>query len=227
MDAGRYLAFFNKDSVTHTVVFANGLCSLSVASGETVGPDYSVNGSQHPDCNSNFPFYVGSYAYTVDGRFPGRVDTMPAFRSVTLTARTHKVRRGERLTLHGVVLWDNTATGEVTTKAPFPVLVLARQKGRQPFKPIATVALRRAAHGRVWRLHGYVWRLHVRPGVQTTYIAELKGQLPGGRIWRHARSHLFTVPTGRTRRDSADSRARSGRTERIEPHSRGRSRRAS
>lgn len=184
--AGRYMLFDNKDSVTHTVVFANGRCSLIVTPGEAVGPGNSVNGSAHPDCNDNFPFYVGSYAYTVDGKFPGTVETVPAHRSLTLTARTHRIRRGERLTLHGKVMWDNNAT-YLATNAPFPVIVLARYARSHTFKAIATVSM-----GPVGDASG-LWHLKVRPGIATTYIAEVNGQLPGGQIWKQARSRLFTV----------------------------------
>ena len=107
MEAGAYMLFSNKDSLTHTVVFANGHCSLAITPGEVVGPGNSVNGSTDPDCNDNFPFYAGSYPYTVDGKVPGTVDTVPAGRTVTLTARTHKIRRGELLTLHSQVVWNN------------------------------------------------------------------------------------------------------------------------
>jgi len=186
MTAGQYMVFNDKDSVTHTVVFANGLCSLTVTPGEWVGPAYSVNGSQHPDCNDNVPFYVGSYPYTVDGKVPGMVETSPAYRSVTLTARTHRVRRGQRLTLHGTARWDNNAT-PLSNRAPFPVIVLARYAGAHAFKAIATVTM--PGGGDVQD----PWRLKVRPGVATTYIAEVTGQPPGGQIWRQATSRPFTV----------------------------------
>jgi len=185
MEAGGYLLFDNKDSVTHTVVFANGLCSLTVSPGEAVGPGNSVNGSEHPDCNDNFPFYVGSYAYAVDGKVPGTVDTAPAGRSVTLTARTHKIRRGEQLTLHGRVTWNNQGC-DLTAKVPFPVVVLARSNAGQALRQIAVVTVGNGPHGDVWQLH-------VRPGVTTTYIAEANGQLPEGPIWAVARSRVFTV----------------------------------
>lgn len=188
MQAGSFMLFGNTDSVTHTVVFANGLCSLTVAPGEAVGPGDSVNGSQHAGCNDNFPFYVGSYAYTVDGKTTGTVDTVPASRSVTLTARTRRIRRGERLTLHGRVFWNNQCC-DLTTKVPFPVSILRRYGPGQPFKQIAVLAVRKGADG-------YVWRLHVKPGVTTTYIAEANGQLPEGRIWAPARSRSFTVRIG-------------------------------
>jgi len=186
MTAGQYMVFDNKDSVTHTVVFANGLCSLTVTPGEWVGPAYSVNGSQHPDCNDNVPFYVGGYPYTVDGKVSGVVETTPAFRSVTLTARTHRVRRGQRLTLHGTARWDNNAT-PMSSTPPFPVIVLARYAGSHTFEAIATVT----TPGGVDVQDS--WHFTVRPGVATTYIAELTGQLPGGQIWRQATSRPFTV----------------------------------
>lgn len=186
MTAGQYMVFYNKDSVTHTVIFANGLCSLIVSPGEWVGPSYSVNGSQHPDCNNNVPFYVGSYPYSVDGKAPGMVETTPAYRSVTLTARTHRVRRGQRLTLHGKARWDNNATSMWSTP-PFPVIVLARYAGTHAFKAIATVTMPADVDVQD------VWHLKVRPGIATTYIAELTGQLPGGQIWQQATSRPFTV----------------------------------
>ena len=185
MEAGAYLIFDNKDSVTHTVVFANGLCSLTVTPGESVGPGNSVNGSQHPDCNDNFPFYVGSYAYTVDGKVPGTVDTVAAGRSVTLTARTHRIRRGERLTLHGQVLWNNQCC-EFATTLPFPVIVLARYAGSHTFEDIGTITVASSSPRSPWSLK-------VRPGKAATYVAEANGQLPEGRIWTQAASHPFTV----------------------------------
>jgi len=171
MSAGNSLAFYNADSVTHTVVFANGLCSLTLSAGE-----------QGNECFYS-AFYVGSYPYTVDGKVPAMVETTPAYRSVTLTARSHKVRRGERLTLHGQVTWNNTCC-EFADKAPFPVIVLARYAGTHTFKTIATVAV-----GGMPDTHD-LWRLKVRPGVATTYIAELNGD---EQIWRQATSSQFTV----------------------------------
>jgi hypothetical protein len=185
-DAGTYLAFFNKDSVTHTVVFANGLCSLSVSPGEAVGPDNSINGSQHPDCNSDFPLYVGSYAYTVDGKSPGTVNTNLGWRSVTLTAHTHKIRPGAWLRLHGVARWDNTAT-PMASRAPFPVILFAHKAGSFGYRVMRRVTMKGLVDTRD------VWHLRVRPVVATTYVAELTGQLPGGTVWEPARSRPFTV----------------------------------
>jgi plastocyanin len=186
INAGTYLAFVNKDSVTHTVVFANGLCSLSVSPGEAVGPDNSINGSQLPDCNSDFPLYVGSYAYTMDGKFPGTVNTSAGRRAVTLTARSHRIRPGARLRLHGLARWDDTAT-PTASRAPFPVIVLAHEAGSPGYRVIARVTMKGLVDTRD------VWHLRVRPVVATTYIAELTGQLPGGTIWKPAKSRHFTI----------------------------------
>lgn len=184
--AGQYMVFHNEDSVTHTVVFANGLCSLTVSPGEWVGPGYSVNGSLHPDCNDNVPYYAGSYPYTVDGKAPGTVDTALASRSVSLAARTRRVRPDQRLTLYGSARWDNNAT-PLASKAPFPVIVLARHAGSQTFRAIARVTMGGSPDA------SDAWHLRVRPRLATTYIAELTGQLPGGAIWKRATSRPFTV----------------------------------
>jgi hypothetical protein len=183
------LLFDNQDSVTHTVVFANGLCSLTVTPGEQVGPDASVDGATHPDCNVTFPRYVGSYAYTVDGTFPGRVNTLPLRRSVTLTARTHRIRPSTQLTVHGQLIWGAGAEGVPVTKVPFPVIVLARHDRTHPFKPIATVAVKLNRQPNVT----WTWNLKVRPATPTTYIAEANGQSPEGQVWTPARSRPFTV----------------------------------
>lgn len=179
------MLFHNTDSATHSVAFTNGRCSLTLSPGEQAGPGNEL-GPDNPDCKDNFMLFVGSYGYTVDGKFPGTVETVPAYRSVSLKARTHKVRRGERLTLHGRVMWDNSCC-EFATKAPFPVIVLARYAGSRMFKPIATVVM-----GGRPDTHDF-WHLKVRPGQVTTYIAEVNGQLAGGQIWKRARSRPFTV----------------------------------
>jgi hypothetical protein len=179
----RYLVFGNPDSVTHTVVFANGRCSLSVA------PTDAEPGF----CRDNFAFYVGTYPYTVDGKFPGTVVTTPLPRSVSLTARTHMIRRGKRLTLHGLVTRSNTGSAP-----PPPVVVLARHDSTQPFEPVATVRTR-GSHQAT-----YAWKLNVQPDVPTTYIAKVTAQRlcyypasrcahPQGQVWANGRSRPFTV----------------------------------
>ena len=188
------LAFKNIDSVSHTVVFANGLCTLTLTPGE-LGTVW--NNGQHPDCNSKFPLYAGSYPYTVDGKSPGTVVTTPWARSVTLTARTHTIRGGTRLILQGRVAVEHAGTSP-----PAPVVVLARHNSKQPFERIATVRTRFQGDDH----STYGWKLNVQPDVTTTYIAKVTGQRvcyfptsqcahPHGQVWTNAKSGPFTVRT--------------------------------
>ena len=176
--------FVSRDSATHKVVFANGLCSF------TVDPGHGSHG-----CNDPFMFYAGSYAYAVDGKFHGTVVTTPLPRSVTLTARSHTIRGGTRLTLRGQVHRSNPDSAP-----PPPVIVLARHNSSQPFEPVATVRTRfqRNDHAK------YGWKLNVQPEVTTTYIAKVTGQRwcyfpasrcarPHGQVWTSATSRPFTV----------------------------------
>jgi len=171
MHAGQNVTFFNTDSVTHTVVFANGLCSVTLTPG-TGG----INGGF---CNHPFTYHAGSYAYTEDGKFPGTVVTKLWSRSVTLTARTHTIQGGTRLTLNGQV-----TRADWQYSPPASVEVLARHNATQPFKPIAWVH-----PGGVGAVSAYEWKLTVRPNVTTTYIAKV----PGRQIWTNAKSRPFTV----------------------------------
>jgi plastocyanin len=182
MHAGDNLNFANNDSVAHTVVFTNGLCSLTVTPGEQEG------GAPWVHCKDNFTLYVGSYAYTVDGNFPGTAVTTPLRRVVTLTARTHSIRRGTRLTLHGQVSVHCRQPCFAPSERHYvSVIVLARNNSKHPFQPVATVNPRFLA-----KVPGR-WTLTVQPGETTTYITKVTGQLPQGRIWTSARSRPFTV----------------------------------
>jgi plastocyanin len=188
MIAGDNLYFDNTDSVTHTVVFANGRCNL------TISPK-----SEGGSCNPNFLHFVGSYAYTVDGKFAGTVATIPWGRSVTLTARRHEIRRGTRLILHGRVSWYNRNPA-ISWKSQLLVKVLARHDSGHHFEPIATVRFRARfpqGHGEdQFGLVSYGWKLKVRPGVTTTYIAKVTGGAPPhwqGQFWINAKSRPFTV----------------------------------
>lgn len=181
------LVFDNTDSVTHTVSFANPACTFSVPPGYEVGPGGQVlNSGQKslvPVCSTDFTFYAGTYAYTVDGTHSGTIVATALTRGVTLTARAHLVRRGEPLTLHGRVWFGGNLGPGCCTRAPFPVMVFARYDGGPP-KLIAALPARRD-----------FWHLLVRPGVPTVYFAEVSGQLPEGQIWTQqpARSHSFAV----------------------------------
>jgi hypothetical protein len=80
--AGLYPVWFNNDTVPHTVVFANGSCSIQVAPGALGQCTNRYGGG-----------YVGEYAYTVDNTFQASIVTVADGRSVSLTARQHTIRR--------------------------------------------------------------------------------------------------------------------------------------
>jgi hypothetical protein len=190
MIAANDLDFVNNDSVNHTVVFANGLCSLTVTPGEQEG------GGIGAYCKDfNFTRYAGSYAYTVDGTFPGTVVTTPMRRVVTLIARTHDIRGGTRLALRGRVSFY--CPGPCSARELSSVTVLARNGSKHPFRPIATVNPRHLqVHYRGPGIDATIrgsWNLTVQPGGTTTYIAKVTGRVPQGRIWTDAKSRPFTV----------------------------------
>lgn len=179
--------FTSGDLEAHKVVFANGLCSLTVHPG--TGPQGCTG--------AVFMEYAGVYGYTVDGTSKGKVVTTPLPRAVSLTARTHTIRGGTRLAIHGEVVRRNTCTWWSCAPPP-PVVVLARHDSRQPFKPIATVRTRGA------RRVTYGWKLVVRPETGTTYVAEVTMQRvcyfpasrcahPQGQVWANARSRPFAI----------------------------------
>ena len=170
--AGLYPAWINQDQVTHTVAFANGLCSLQIAPGDA------------KDCSNSFSEFVGRYPYTVDGTVQASIVVVPQPRAVTLTARSHRVQRGAPLTLHGEVTVP--VLSPPTPPSPQPVTVLARVDSRHPFRRVAVVVARR--HG-----SQLLWQLRVRPGATTTYIAKADSQPTGGQFWQQARSRPFKV----------------------------------
>jgi hypothetical protein len=169
--------FANEDSVAHTVVFAHPSCSFSVLPGQRGA--YACK-----------PWLVGSYAFTVDGTFPGKLHVVGQLRLISLTARTHAVRPGGQLTLHGRL--THADLGGPCSGGPHDyVWVLARHDHSEPFKrirkPVAVARnIQRAGpHG-----CAYPWHLKVRPHERMTYIAQAKGL---GRIWRPAKSRTFDV----------------------------------
>jgi hypothetical protein len=181
------LVFWNKDTVAHTLAFTSPDCTFSVPPGYEIGPGGQViNPGQQslpPACDDNFTFYAGRYSYSMDGKFPGTIEVDALQRSVTLTARTHTIRRGTRLTLHGQVQFGGNFSPACCTP-PFPVVIFARYDRGQPLKQIARL-----------RAPDRSWHLRVRPGVRTTYIAQVSGQLPEGQIWTQqpSWSRPFTV----------------------------------
>jgi hypothetical protein len=198
MPASWRLEVRNTDSRTHTVVFANG-CSLTLAADEL-----RVLGLYGGRCTS-FSSYVGSYAYKVDGKFPGTVVTTPLRRLVTLTARTRTIRVGARLTLQGQVVRHDQGNG-LNDSLPVSVVVLAHHNSKQPFEPIATVRarLRGDVTNSTHKNARYRWKLNVQPDVTTTYIAKVTSQRwcvrpasrcahPQGQLWTNPKSQPFTV----------------------------------
>src|SRR3954471_21301498 len=91
ISAGLGPFWLNTDQVTHTVVFANGLCSLELAPGTNEG--------------CPFEFAIGQYPYTVDGTIQASVvvNALPPT-TVTLTAGNHTIPTGSaQLRLHGTL----------------------------------------------------------------------------------------------------------------------------
>jgi len=197
MKASEDVSFINVDSVPHTVVFANGLCSLAVQ------PGYQLTA-----CANQFIRYVGSYAYTVDGTFNGTVVTRPLTRSVSLKARTHTIASGTRLTLRGRVIRSYFNGTDTSTAPPPPVLVLARHNSKQPFEPVATARTSYLTDLTDYRSEPqramYSWKVTVQPEAATTYIVEVTAQrlcyFPAsrcahtqGQVWANPKSRPFTV----------------------------------
>ena len=79
-----YPFWSNPDTVTHTVGFANGLCSIQIAPGG------------YGQCANEFLGYVGSYAYTVDGTAQASLVVEADSRSVSIAARSHTIGPGPR-----------------------------------------------------------------------------------------------------------------------------------
>ena len=169
-------SWINNDSFPHTVVFANGLCSLQLVPG------------QAGNCTSAFWEYVGTYPYTVDGTTQASVVVTPSFRTVTLTARSHTIKPGARLLLHGTL-------GFYEPSGLFfhmSVIVLARHDRHHAFQRIAM-----AAEPGKRQSSGSPWQLHVHPTTTTTYIAEATEQPHAGQFWTNATSKPFRVVVSR------------------------------
>jgi hypothetical protein len=180
--------FVNQDSVAHTVVFADGRCSLTVPPGEPPVNESSCTSRRH----GVWPIYVGSYVYAVDGTFPGTIRVVPWYRSVSLTARTHTIRLGSQLTLHGQLTYRDPNGGPALCGDGLrhPLRVLARHDRSRHFKRIAMFPVPgREANSGTTRCT-FSWQLKVRPGERTTYIANAKGRAD---YWMQATSKPFTV----------------------------------
>jgi hypothetical protein len=174
-----YPVWVNQDSVTHTVTFANGDCSVQVAPG-AIG-----------QCTKDFSSGVGDHAYTVDGTAQGSVVFAAVGRTVTLGARSHRIDRGSVLTLHGR-LAVQTGSPPAFQGRRMPVTVLARPDRYHPFHRIAVVTAKPRRSRNPGNAHS-VWRLRVRPRARTIYIVEANSQPAGGEYWQQAWSKPFRV----------------------------------
>jgi hypothetical protein len=168
--AGRSPLWINQDQVTHTVAFANGLCSLQLAPGE------------HGECSNTFYSNAGQYPYTVDGTVQATLIVRLWARTVTLTGSGHAIKRGAQLILQGEL------AAEVPLPGPSlqPVVILARHDRSHAFRRVAVV--RPKAEGTQ-----AIWRLRVRPRTRTTYIAEANYEPGSGVLWQDATSKPFKV----------------------------------
>jgi hypothetical protein len=175
--AGMDPFWINNDQVTHTVVFANGLCSFQLAPG--------ANG------HCLFPLLVGQYPYTVDGTIQASVvvNALPPA-TVSLTARSHTIPTDRaQLRLHGTLHPSTCCGPPVFGPLRMPIVVLARHDRHHPFRRIATVrSEKRTQYG-----GGFAWQLHLHPRTKTIYIAEVTYQPEGEPGLRRAWSRPFKV----------------------------------
>ena len=175
--AGMYPVWVNQDTVTHTVTFANGNCSVQVAPGD------------FGQCSNGFSSGLGSNPYTVDGTAQGNIVVVARGRTVTLYARRHRIARGSELTLRGRLRVQQLSPPMVQGPR-MPVTVLARPDRYHPFHRIAVVM---AQPGR--QVHDLsnvysTWHLRVRPRARTIYIVVANNQ-PA--YWQRAWSRSFRV----------------------------------
>ena len=170
---GVYLYWLNQDQVTHTVTFADGLCSFQVAPGE------------RGLCSTESYAAAGQYPYTVDGA-QGSVIVSLNPRTVTLTARRHTIKQGGHLLLHGIL--DFPVDSPPIFESKMPVTLLARHDSHHPFKRVAVAAKWKKRQGQ--GSGGFPWKLSVHPKTTTTYIAEATSAPD---YWQPATSGPFTV----------------------------------
>jgi hypothetical protein len=169
--SGMYPFWINQDTVSHTVAFANGLCSFQVAPGEL------------GQCTSWIPDRPGEYPYTVDGTIQASIVVVAEPRTITLTARSHSIGRGQRLRLHGQLTTPFLSPPPVGPTSD-RVIVLARPDRYHPFRRIRVVIARGHATSKL------SWQLRVRPRARTIYIAEANSEQP---YWQRAWSKSFRV----------------------------------
>lgn len=173
--AGMYPVWVNHDTTAHTIVFPDGHCSIQVA----------PNG--YGQCTGE-AFSVGSHAYSVDGSAQASITVTPQGRKVTLGARRHRIKRGARLTLRGLLTYQYAGPPVFRgSRTSMRVTLLARHGRRQPFRAVASV------RPGALNANGYPWQRVIRPRRTTTYIVEAGSQPKSGQYWQPAQSGPFTV----------------------------------
>jgi len=166
----------NTDASSHTVVFLNGRCAITIDPGRRA--------------TCSFPFWgsVGTYRYTVTSggtpdRFEGSVVVIPLRRRVSMVARPARVYRGRPALLVGTVFAERTA---LTTAPNQPVTIYRRDRSGALRRIAQVVAIRSAAT----RGESFVWRLRVRPRQTTTYLARAVSKAS---VWKRAQSPPVAV----------------------------------
>jgi hypothetical protein len=132
---------------------------------------------------------VGEYAYTVDGTMQASITFVPQGRSVTLTARSHELKLGAHLRLHGLLDYG-TGGRRPCCFTDMPVLVLARHDRHHSFKQVANAATGEFGAGGT---NGWPWWLDLHPKTTTIYIAEVIYQPDTGQAWQNATSKPFKI----------------------------------
>ncbi|HKD93547.1 MAG TPA: hypothetical protein VKB43_02430 [Gaiellaceae bacterium] len=173
--------FRNTDTVAHTIDFANGSCSIQVAPG---------SGAQ---CASSFEDYVGDYAYTVDGTTQAQLAIEAVGRRVSLVTRSHSIRPGSPMRLHGRLQEENSNWSPPSAGSPQPIIVLARPDRYHAFHRIVVVRAKISPRTNSAPFGELLWQLRVRPSAKTIYIAEANYQPQGGQVWQRAWSKPFRV----------------------------------
>lgn len=172
--SGLYPTWSNQDQVSHTVVFADGLCTFQIAPGQEAG------------CPNGWADWrPGQYAYTVDGKTQASVVVTAEPRAVTLTASGHNVGRRASLRLHGRVTAPMLSPPAFGPRSE-PVIILARPDRYHPFRRVRTVIAR--GHGTELS-----WHLRVLPRKRTIFIARANSEPGDGEYWAPAWSKPFRV----------------------------------
>ena len=183
------------------------IATLVAAVAAAAGLFASPSNSASSECPKGRPGIPGCLvSLTATGPSPSTVRMAASWKLEfrNTDSRTHTIRAGARLSLHGQVARSDRGSG-LNVTLPVLVVVLARHS-KQPFEPVATVrarfqgSLTNASHYHAY----YRWKLNVQPDVTTTYLAKVTSQRwcvrpaslcahPQGQLWTNPKSRPFTV----------------------------------